>query len=104
MSDFVKNSENQILRGYVLYICNLTGGASYQLLRASLKKVGVDATEKQIEAASNYLQGKKLVTIRNAGNKQAGITRSIVYITPEGIDVLEGTREEDGIELMDNDG
>lgn len=99
MSSMTEAAGKEILRNEILEICAETApeGAGIQLLKACLRKAGMEVDEKELERQAVYLQDKGLVTVGEVGNARFGIHRRIVRITAAGMDFLEGNREEAGI-------
>ncbi len=103
MSNAAEIIGKQVLRGEVLNIvCGAEPyGAGTETIHAFLKKKGYAVDKDGIAALCNYLAGKGLIKIERAENKVLDIKRDIAQITPEGVDVLEGTVTVEGIELAD---
>ena len=97
--DKIQVATNQVLRGLVLQTINEAKGAGMELICAVLKQHGYTVDKAEVIIICHYLKGKNLITVDSVGNKGVGIHRDIAYITPQGIDTLEGTLEVDGIEL-----
>jgi len=99
--DNVQIAANQILRGLVLNITREADplGASAELIRAILKQHGHSLDKSDVKGICKYLEGKGLVKINGTKNEVLKVSRFIAYITPTGIDVLEGTIQIEGIEL-----
>ncbi len=94
--------DRQVLRGEILNIvCGAEPyGAGTETIHAFLKKKGYTVDKDGIASLCNYLEGKGLIQVEHAVNKVLGIKRDIARITPYGVDVLEGTKTIDGIELV----
>lgn len=101
MSNLTDIVKKQILRGDILQICNATGkeGAGVKLIISALKSEGVTVTEEDVTDACNYLEGKGLIKMDTLDNRIRGVKWTISYITPKGIDVLEGTTAVEGVEI-----
>lgn len=99
MSSMIDTAQKEIIRNELLKMCDTAGseGASEQLLRAGLKKIGISLTSEEIEKQINYLEDKKLVTLVWLNNERLNIHRVVVRITALGMDVLEGNAEVAGI-------
>jgi hypothetical protein len=97
----IEIAKTQELRGYVLQIAFEARpcGAGIQLIEIMLRQLKLSANKDNIINAASYLEEKGLVRIDNVKNDAKSISRSIVHITPKGIDVLEGTEEASGIQL-----
>lgn len=98
----IEIAKAQELRGYVLRIaCEAQPcGAGFQFIEILLGQIKLSANADEIKNAALYLKEKGLVRIESASNEAKGISRDIVHITPKGIDVLEGTEEISGIQLV----
>ena len=64
-----------------------------------MKKEGYAVTQKDVSAACRYLEGKGLILVKSVKNDVLKINRDIAHIMPDGVDVLEGTKTVEGIEL-----
>lgn len=102
MSNLTETMGIQLLRGRILKMSLEAHplGASMEVITAGLKREGYDINKQDVVVAILYLEGKGLVKIGKVENKALGISRQIANITPLGIDVLEGTKTVDGVELM----
>lgn len=101
MSNLLDAIGKQVLRGYILNICEKAEplGAGAEVIAAAMKKEGLVYAREDITAACQYLQSKDFIKIDEVKNDVLGISRSISKITAKGIDLLEGTITESGIEL-----
>ncbi|MGL4790983.1 MAG: hypothetical protein ACRCW1_06180 [Anaerotignaceae bacterium] len=101
MSNILEITEKQLLRGYVLKIAEQAQpfGAGVEIIHSTLTKKGFQYSKKNIVEACNYLQQKGLVDFKEVKNDVLGIQRSIAKINAKGIDLLEGTIVEEGIEI-----
>ncbi len=99
MSRLLELAEKEILRQDMLEICrqSIPLGADEKVLRAALRKNGYDVTEQQVTEQLYYLRGKGLVELQTAENRALGIRRTIARITPEGMDVMDGSRDAEGL-------
>jgi GTP cyclohydrolase II len=98
----LETAKKQLLRGTILEIANSAtpSGVSAEIAAITLRKKGVEVNNGEILAAYDYLEKKGLADIQYIENKTLGIEKmSVLYISPEGIDVLEGTRTVEGIEI-----
>ncbi|MGN1146327.1 MAG: hypothetical protein ACI4R5_07745 [Acetatifactor sp.] len=92
MSSMIETAEKEVMRNEILKMCQEAApqGASVQVVRAGLKKLGIMATDSEVEKQFNYLYGKGLLNIQRIDNERLGINRLIAAITASGIDCLEG--------------
>lgn len=99
MSSMIDTAQKEIVRNELLKMCDMAGseGASEQLLRAGLKKMGISLTPEEIKKQISYLEDKKLVTLERLDNERLNIHRVVAKITALGMDVLEGNAEAAGI-------
>lgn len=99
MSSLVNVAEKEVMRNEILKIFQEAApqGASIQVLRAGLKKMGLATTEDEVEKQVSYLEGKQLLQVERVGNERLGIRRTVAFITSTGIDVLEGNDTSVGI-------
>lgn len=103
MADLVKAMENQVIRNQLLELLQQAGpgGASEKVIRMAMKKAGSRAEPERIKEQLFYLEGKRLIRKVECKNQALGIAMDVYLLTPDGIDVLEGTREEPGIGVGD---
>ena len=101
MSKLIEVSNEKILRGLVLEICDQAGltGAGMELIQAALKASGFYAAREDILNACKYLEGKELIKLQQINNTRLKIFRNIAHLTPKGKDALDGTIVIEGIEL-----
>lgn len=99
MSKLIDLVTKEIVRTDILEICqqSVPLGADEKVVTAALRKNGYDITEQTVKEQLYYLEGKKLIELNKINNKTLGIERVIARITPEGMDVLEGNAEVDGL-------
>ena len=99
MSDLMKAMENQVLRNQLLEILRQAGGggANEKVIGLAMRTAGYQPDRAQLAENLSYLEAKGLVGIRKCENRALGINMDIFFITPDGIDVLEGTMEVPGI-------
>lgn len=99
MSKLVELAEKEVIRNEILGMVGQSEpvGASLQVLRAGLKKMGVDVSEADLEKQVCYLEGKGLLHVERIKNTRLGLNRMVAHITPAGTDVLEGNAEATGI-------
>ena len=95
----METAEKEVMRSEILKMCQEAApqGASIQVVRAGLKKMGIMAAEADVEKQFSYLEGKKLLRIQRIGNEALGINRVVASITAEGMDLLEGNASAVGI-------
>lgn len=93
--------ERMILRGDILKICEIAQplGATEEVLHGALRREGYACAITDVRDACSYLQGKGLVMVEQLQNDVLQISRAVVKITPQGIDLLEGTAAVEGIRL-----
>jgi carbonic anhydrase len=103
MADLMKTVENQVIRNQLLELLRQAGpdGASEKVVRMAMRKAGSRAEPERIREQMAYLEGKGLVWKAECRNQALGISMDVYILTPDGIDVLEGTREEPGIGVGD---
>lgn len=99
MADLMKTVENQVIRNQLLELLQQAGpgGASEKVIRMAMGKAGSQVEPGRIREQIFYLEGKGLVRKEACRNQALGISMEIYFLTPDGTDVLEGTREEPGI-------
>lgn len=91
MSDILGLTKKEVIRKEIMVLCQSAGevGCSRQVIQAVVGKICPDAPD--IGAELYYLQGKQLLRLEKTGNSRLGIHRDIYFITPAGIDYLDGT-------------
>lgn len=94
-------TEKMILRGNILKICEIAQpfGATQEVLMGALRREGYACDAAEIRNACDYLQQKGLLMQERLQNDILQISRSVAKITPQGIDLLEGTAAAEGILL-----
>ena len=99
MSDLVRAAEKQILRGQLLELLQEAGtdGANLKVIGMAMQKAGYKANAETLKESLYYLEKKGCVWIAKCQNRALGIDMDVFIITPDGIDVLEGTMEMPGI-------
>jgi len=102
MSRLLKVSNEKILRGLILEICEQSGatGASIELIQVALKYHIQSITKEEVLNTCKYLEGKNLITMNHTENERLKISRDIVYLSSKGQDLLDGTITVDGIQLV----
>lgn len=99
MSSMVNLAQKEVVRNEILEMAQQSEpvGASLQVLRAGLRKIGIDIGEQELQQQVGYLEGKNLLGVERLKNARLGIDRTIVHITSAGTDVLEGNADAVGI-------
>lgn len=99
MSKLTELAEKEVIRNEILEMVRQSEpvGASLQVLRAGLKKMGMDVSEADLEKQVCYLEGKGLLYVERLKNARLCISRTVAHITPTGTDVLEGNAEVTGV-------
>ena len=99
MSSLMETAEKEVMRNEILKMCQEAApqGASVQVVRAGLKKMGIKVTDADVEKQFTYLEGKKLLRIQRIENDVLGINRVVASITSEGTDLLDGNASAVGI-------
>jgi len=93
--------ENQEIRGWILRICQRAQpyGASFTVIETTLAEVGFHASLTEIKAHLKYLEEKGYIRMEEI--EKSRIRRRINYVTPKGVDLLEGNIEPDPGVLLD---
>lgn len=99
----IKVAEKKILRGLILYLIDLTEplGAGTEVITKAIREEGFKVNKKEVESHCYYLKKKNLIEIEEVKNEVLKIERKICHINSRGIDLLEGTISEIGIEVVD---
>lgn len=92
MSNVMDTAKNEIIRKEILELCGQAYmcGAGIPVLKAALRKCDHIMTDQELMMQINYLEGKGLVRQEVVENRRLGMKRCIVFLTPEGMDYLEG--------------
>lgn len=100
MSNLIDLATKEIIRAEILEICqqSIPVGADERVIRSILRKNGHELTEGEVLAEIYYLESKGMLLVNRVENKTLNIQRSIALITGKGIDFLDGTYQESGIE------
>ena len=96
MSNLMNTAGNEVIRREILELCSQTGGcgAGIPVMKAALRKFNHDVTEQELMMHISYLEGKGLVKKEMVESRSLCIKRCIVFLTPEGVDYLEGNGPE----------
>lgn len=89
-------AENEVARREILELCRQADqcGAGIPVVRAALRRFGHVMTDQELMLQVGYLEGKGLVRKETVENRRLGIKRCIVFLTPQGMDYLEGNGPE----------
>ena len=92
MNNVMDTAGNEVVRRNILELCLQAGecGAGIPVMKAALKKLDHVMTDQELMLQISYLEGKGLVKKETVENQRLGIKRHIVFLTPEGMDYLEG--------------
>jgi len=95
------NVENREIRGWVLRICQRAQpyGASFQVIEVTLMDAGFHVSLSEVKAHLKYLEGKGYIRMEEL--KHEGVKRRVNYITPKGVDLIEGNIDPDPGVLLD---
>lgn len=96
MGNVMQTAENEVIRREILELCQMAApvGAGTTVLKVSLRKEGYELTDQEVSLHAAYLVGKGLLKKEEVRNARLNIKREILFITPEGIDYLEGNGPE----------
>jgi len=95
------NAENRELRGWMLHIINRARpyGASFRLVEETLCEMGYSVPENEIKTHLLYLQRRGYIHMEE--KQAAGVMRRMNFVTPDGMDLLEGNIDADpGVMLV----
>ncbi|MBW1666727.1 MAG: hypothetical protein JRJ66_01510 [Deltaproteobacteria bacterium] len=86
---------NREMRGWILRICDRAKpyGASFRVIETTLIESGFHASISEIKAHLKYLEEKGYIRMETL--QKSGVKRRINYVTPKGVDLLEGNIEPD---------
>lgn len=99
MSDLLKATENQVIRNQLLELLREAGpdGANEKVIGFAMRKAGYPADPGRLRENLYYLEKKGLLWVAKCENQALGIHMDVFVITPDGMDVLEGTAQAPGI-------
>lgn len=92
MGNVMDTAMNEEIRKEILELCRQTAayGAGIPVLKAALRRSDYVMTDQELLMQVSYLEGKGLVKVEKVENRRLDIQRRIVFLTPEGMDYLEG--------------
>lgn len=92
MGNVMDTAANEVIRKEILELCSQAApyGAGIPVLKAALRKCDHVMTDQELMMQISYLEGKGLVKTETVENRRLDIQRHIVFLTPEGMDYLEG--------------
>lgn len=95
MSNLLDVAAKEILRREILHLCYQASpvGCSMEVLKAAFSHEGAE-NAKELEKQVDYLQSKGMVSTETVKNQALGLSKTVVKITAEGIDMLEGNAEQ----------
>ena len=95
------DTENREVRGWILKICERAQpyGASFQVIETTLAEAGFHETLTEVKAHLQYLQRKGYIQMEEV--KAGRIKRRINSILPKGVDLIEGSIDDDPGVLLD---
>jgi len=68
-------------------------GASFRVIETTLMEAGFHLSVNEIKAQLKYLKNKGYIHLEEI--EKSGVKRRINYITPKGVDLLEGNIDPD---------
>lgn len=92
MGNVMDTAMNEETRKEILELCGQAApyGAGIPVLKAALRRSDRVMTDQELLTQVSYLEGKGLVKVEKVENRRLDIHRRIVFLTPEGMDYLEG--------------
>lgn len=91
MSKILDVAAKEVLRKEILHLCYQASpvGCSMDVLHAAFSH-GVDEDAGELDRQVDYLQAKGMVSVEDIGNRRLGMVKTVVKITADGIDFIEG--------------
>lgn len=91
MSNLLNVASREIFRKEILQLCcqAVPVGCSMDVLKAAFSHEGTEDAE-ELERQVDYLQAKGMVSAEKVENKVLKLSKTVVKITADGIDFLEG--------------
>lgn len=88
----MNKNESKELRGAILTICKVSypGGVSHQVITMTLRGAQFNTSPTVIDGHIKYLEEKGYVRQKEIKCDDTGLARQLVYITPEGLDLVDG--------------
>ena len=88
-------TENREIRGWILKICQRADpyGASYSVIESTLLEMGFHLSINEIKSHLIYMTNKGYLKYKEYSAE--GVKRRINYVTPKGVDLIEGNIEGD---------
>ncbi len=88
----MNKNEAKELRGFILTICKVSypGGASHQLINITLDNAQFAVSPAVVDGHIKYLEEKGYIRQEEAKCNSTGICRDMVFITAQGLDLMEG--------------
>lgn len=95
MGSLLDTAAKEILRKEILQLCFQAApvGCSMDVLRAAFSHEGIENAG-ELERQVDYLEVKGMVSTGTIKNPVLKLSKTIVKITAEGIDLLEGNAEQ----------
>lgn len=102
MSNAAEAAKSMELRNAILELFDtlstgVKGGVSLKVIQIALTRAGISATTGELNREINYLEDKGYVKVRDVENKALHISARLYSITADGVDVLEGTKADEGV-------
>lgn len=94
--------ENKNIRGWIVRILQRAypAGLEDRSLQKQLNDLGYPVMKRELEAHLAYLAEDKFIEKMQFGNQlKDDLTNKIYKLTTKGIDLAEGTTEDEGVEL-----
>ena len=101
MSKLLDAAAARALRGLVLSMAGEAAplGVSTAVIKSALRLHGYSVNEEEALIVCRYLEGRGLIRMESLKNDVLKVGYDIAHITPGGMDVLDGMKPADGIEL-----
>lgn len=97
----IEITTNKQARGYILKVCKLSypQPIGSNVINVCLIDAGMGTGGAMLEGHLKYLADRGYVTLKSAGLSILGTSISLVDLTAKGIDLLEGTIDDSGVDV-----
>ena len=100
MSKLIDTSNIKELNGNILELLEGVGeeGLSIRVIELSLEDY-LKANKDDLKRSLNYLKAKGYIDIKRIENKTLNVSREIITITGNGIDIVLGLKVDEGVDI-----
>lgn len=101
MRNLIETVTNKQARGYILKVCKISypQPIGSNVIDVCLVDAGMGVSGTQLDGYLKYLHDRGYVTLKAAGLSVLGTSMTLVELTAKGIDLLEGTINDAGVDV-----